>query len=212
MNVSSLLLALGWILWCFLHSVLISRGVGGRLVLRMGECGKYFRLGYNLIAFITLVPMMVATARLQGMEIYSWKGGWVALRVLLLASSLLLFYGGSRRYDLGYFLGVKQIRFGEQHVLLTEQQQFSRSGVFAVTRHPWYLGSLLFLWTVLPVYHLGSVVAAAVLSAYLVIGTRLEERKLLAEFGDAYRSYRQEVSMFFPWKWLRNVWRVKKCG
>jgi protein-S-isoprenylcysteine O-methyltransferase Ste14 len=40
-----------------------------------------------------------------------------------------------------------------------------------------------------------------VLSAYLVIGTLLEERKLVLEFGDKYREYQRQVSMFIPLKW-----------
>jgi beta-lactamase class D len=41
-----------------------------------------------------------------------------------------------------------------------------------------------------------------VLSAYLVIGTLLEERKLMLEFGKEYRDYQGRVSMFLPIKWL----------
>ena len=37
----------------------------------------------------------------------------------------------------------------------------------------------------------------------LLIGSRLEENKLLQEFGDDYRQYQQQVSMLFPYKWLK---------
>jgi hypothetical protein len=37
-----------------------------------------------------------------------------------------------------------------------------------------------------------------------VIGTFLEERKLVREFGDRYRKYQAEVSMFIPLKWLQT--------
>jgi protein-S-isoprenylcysteine O-methyltransferase Ste14 len=36
-----------------------------------------------------------------------------------------------------------------------------------------------------------------------VIGTILEERKLVREFGEPYREYQRNVSMFFPYKWLK---------
>ena len=42
-----------------------------------------------------------------------------------------------------------------------------------------------------------------VLSLYLVIGAFLEERKLLREFGDAYRQYQNRVSMLLPLKWIQ---------
>jgi protein-S-isoprenylcysteine O-methyltransferase Ste14 len=37
-----------------------------------------------------------------------------------------------------------------------------------------------------------------------VIGTLLEERKLVLEFGDKYKEYQRQVSMFIPLKWLRE--------
>ena len=43
-----------------------------------------------------------------------------------------------------------------------------------------------------------------VLSVYLVVGTILEERKLVLEYGQVYRQYQHEVSMFVPWRWLMN--------
>jgi protein-S-isoprenylcysteine O-methyltransferase Ste14 len=42
-----------------------------------------------------------------------------------------------------------------------------------------------------------------VISAYFVVGTILEERKLLLEFGEKYREYQKSVSMFIPYKWLK---------
>jgi protein-S-isoprenylcysteine O-methyltransferase Ste14 len=35
-----------------------------------------------------------------------------------------------------------------------------------------------------------------------VIGTFLEEQKLVLEFGDQYKVYQRQVSMFIPLKWL----------
>ena len=37
-----------------------------------------------------------------------------------------------------------------------------------------------------------------VLTAYFIIGSILEERRLLARFGDAYREYQQRVPMLIP--------------
>jgi hypothetical protein len=35
------------------------------------------------------------------------------------------------------------------------------------------------------------------------VGSFLEERKLVREFGDKYQEYQQAVSMLFPWRWLK---------
>jgi protein-S-isoprenylcysteine O-methyltransferase Ste14 len=120
-----------------------------------------------------------------------------------------LFQGGAKKYDLQYFLGVKQLRTGEEHLLLSDTDEFDETGVFSITRHPWYFGSLLLLWSILPQYSLPVFLTACILSMYLVIGTMLEERKIIARYGDGYRRYQQRVSMLFPWKWLRQLFRKR---
>ena len=48
---------------------------------------------------------------------------------------------------------------------------------------------------------------ALILTVYLIIGTFLEERKLVYEFGDQYRNYQKQVSMLLPLKWLNLKFR-----
>ncbi len=71
-----------------------------------------------------------------------------------------------------------------------------------MTRHPWYLGSLCLIWSVLSAYPAKSFAVASMLSIYLIVGTMLEERKIMSLYGDVYSEYRAKVSMLFPWKWL----------
>lgn len=202
-------LACGWGLWCVLHSLLIAPRMSTLLVSLLGRYRYYFRLLYNLFAGVTLAPLMVVTAMMDGGRVFSWQGAWHILRFAMLTVALLLFSSGARYYDFGFFLGIRQIRERRQPKLLADSQQFSRNGALGIVRHPWYLGSLLVLWSILPAYHLASVVGAVVLSLYLVVGTFLEEKKLVADFGEAYRSYRHEVSMLIPVKWIRTLFQRK---
>jgi protein-S-isoprenylcysteine O-methyltransferase Ste14 len=41
-------------------------------------------------------------------------------------------------------------------------------------------------------------------SAWIYIGTVLEERDLVEQFGDAYREYQKKVSMLFPLQWIKK--------
>lgn len=193
-----------WIGWCAVHSLLIDPVVSGAIEKRMPGVVRYYRLLYNVLALLTLLPLAVVTGLAVGPPVFSWQGWGNIVRVLLLVCAFLLFWGGAKKYDMQYFLGFKQMRTGETHLLLTDSPEFAAEGVFGLVRHPWYLGSLLLIWSALPEYPLPKLLAAAILSCYLVIGSLLEERKILARHGESYRAYQNRASMLFPWKWLKK--------
>ncbi len=190
-----------------MHSLLIDAATLRRMKARVSGLMRYYRLLYNGLSLITLIPLILLTRTLEGPIIVRWTGYAVALRVGLLVIALLLFRGGAKKYDVQYFLGLKQLQTGEEHLLLNDKEEFLETGIFAITRHPWYLGSLFFIWSGLAEYPLPFFLVACILSVYLVIGTILEERKIVAQYGEIYCRYRQRVSMLFPWKWLAGLLR-----
>lgn len=43
-----------------------------------------------------------------------------------------------------------------------------------------------------------------IFTSYLIVGTYLEEKKLIGEFGEKYLAYQKRVSMLIPYKWLKS--------
>ena len=69
---------------------------------------------------------------------------------------------------------------------------------YRYVRHPLYLGFVIGLWAA-PHMSLGHLIFAIGATGYILVGIFLEERDLVAHFGDAYRGYQKRVSMLLPW-------------
>ena len=190
------------IAWCVLHSVMISISVTDYVKKNLGSTFRFYRLFYNLVAIITLIPVAVFAHSIRTQVIFQWSGYMRIGQVILLAISFLLFFLGGRHYDVRQFLGIQQIKKGTSHKAITDTGELNTSGVLGITRHPWYLAALLLIWA--RQMDVSIIVVNLILTFYLIVGTLLEERKLLREFGEEYRTYQKKVSMLIPYKWFKS--------
>ena len=192
---------LGWIIWCTLHSFLISMPVKEYMKRRLRDRFRFYRLFYGAFSLATLTPLVLYCVSIRQGPIFRWKGTLTVIAYLLLVAGVGLFCIGGRNYSLFRFLGITQIRKGESNGSLSGYNSFVVSGIHRIIRHPWYLGGIVIVWAedLSP----SAVLINLVISSYFVIGTFLEEGKMVREFGDRYREYQRNVSMFFPYKWLK---------
>lgn len=77
-----------------------------------------------------------------------------------------------------------------------EPPAFKAPGLYRYSRHPMMIGTLLFLWAS-PVMTRGHLLFSTVLSLYILLAVRWEERDLERIHGTAFADYRQAVS-----RWL----------
>ncbi len=79
---------------------------------------------------------------------------------------------------------------------------FVTPGPYGFVRHPLYFGFLVAFWSA-PVMTAGHLFFAVMCTAYILVAIQFEEHDLITYYGDAYRRYRQQVSMLIPWpsKW-----------
>ncbi len=190
------LTALAATLWCALHSLLITPGFEAWLQRRVGPRAAWHRLAYTLFSTITLIAVWFLFHRHPGDPLWQWHGPWQLLRWTLLLAAATLGWLGARRYDGGVLLGLQQVR-DLRAGRTPPPPRFSRDGVLGLIRHPWYAAGLLILAVGLD-YTTTNVVWRGIFVLYLLVGTQLEERKLVRTFGDDYRAYQREVPAFLP--------------
>ncbi len=192
-----LILSSIWAGYCFLHSFLISIRFTNYLTRVLKNYYSFYRLFYVLISLVLLVWVINYTAPLDTTIIITYVPPWSIIRQVMMWGSLLMFFWAFFfNYDSLSFFGIRQILNFKKLKTTNPSEEIKKNGLLAVTRHPMYLALIIYLWS--QTFRVADIVVNIVLTIYVIIGTVLEEKKLVLEFGDAYRKYQQEVPMLVP--------------
>lgn len=181
-------MALGaaWAAYAALHSWLASPAIKSWARNRWPGVASRYRLVYNVLAVVLLIPPLALNYGIASVELWSWPRPWNYLANGLAVAALAGFYWSLRHYDSREFLGLRA----------ASRQGLRISPLHRHLRHPWYFFALILIWT--RDMDSAFLVTAAMITLYFIVGSRLEESQLIREYGDAYRRYRERVPGLFP--------------
>ncbi|MBI4965707.1 MAG: isoprenylcysteine carboxylmethyltransferase family protein [Desulfomonile tiedjei] len=183
-----------WIVWCVVHSLLNSEGPIGKTRVVSHYLGPYYRLIYSVVAVATLALVWWLIPREGETSIWHWHGPFRWAQLSLWVVAAVMFYLSFRWINIWRFLGLSALGIGSRP--RASETELVTWGIYGVVRHPQFLAGLILLWS----RNLNdtALVTNIALSLYLIIGARIEEKRLLAKLGDEYRKYRSEVPGFIP--------------
>ncbi|MFA5385189.1 MAG: isoprenylcysteine carboxylmethyltransferase family protein [Eubacteriales bacterium] len=148
-----------------------------------------------LISILLFIPLINFTAQLDNEVIIYYTWPFNIIRYMLICVSLLtLFWAFFFNYDTLSFFGIRQILNAMKKKKFNHEVK--KSGLLGIVRHPMYTALIIFLWC--QTFSMVDIIVNTLLTIYIVIGTILEEKKLVLEFGNAYIEYQKEVPMLIP--------------
>jgi len=186
-----IILAIVWIIYCVLHSLLASDWLKRRLKTRMKNY-KWYRLWYSLFAFVFLVVLLYFQVNMTTVTLFISKSIVFILGLVLCLSGLVLMVACIYKY----FMNLSGLR---SLIIENFSAELEITGVHRYVRHPLYLGTFAFIWGLLLLFpYVSLLIADSIITIYTLVAIEFEEKKLEAEFGDSYARYKASVPKLIP--------------
>ena len=197
---SWLLIFLATVIYCLAHSLLATLGAKSWAQRRFGiAANRWYRLAYNLFAVISGLPILGLLIALPDQMLYKIPFPLIYLTILGQSAGILIIVIGIWQTDLWKFVGLRQISKPDG----SSSSEMTTDGLYRWVRHPLYTGGLLLIWLV-PMMTLNLLILIVLLTIYLVVGAKLEEKRLIHEYGDRYLEYQKCVPMLLPMPWKKK--------
>ncbi len=196
-SIELLVLALAWLAYGALHSLLASLDCKAWFQARWPQHVYAYRVAFNVLAIVLLFPILALEQSIDAMPLWSWSGVIKVITLSLMLAAVAGFIWSTRYYDMSHFMGIRQWRNKES--TSDDDAAFTISPLHRFVRHPWYAFALVILW----VRDVENTTLATnlMVSGYFIIGARLEENKLVIQFGERYREYQRRVPALVPRPW-----------
>lgn len=216
---ASLVLFVYFLFFGVLWAVEITSSPAARLAWDGLLCGAFFLQHSGMIRHGAKKRLARHIPVIYHPALYSIASGTVLFAVILLwqpSDQLLLDLPGPPRWLVlglsllamaGFAWGVHSLREFDPFGTLALRARlrgvpppaagFVARGPYRYVRHPLYLFTLLLIWATSRL-STDRLLFNVLWTAWIVVGTTLEERDLLVEFGPTYRRYQAQVPMLIP--------------
>ena len=179
MNPYVILIA-GWLVYFALHSAM---------------AGRVNRIVYVLISTLGLLALLFYNGSIHSLKFFVSEGPVRYVSLMLTTFGVMIIQTSFRQYNFKGFIG-----------LSSEPSQLRTDGILQYVRHPIQAGIILIvLGFFFFIPNLPTLISCLCALIYIPIGIYLEEKKLVAMYGDQYIEYRKKVPAIVPNRLLQKV-------
>lgn len=182
-----------WILFCFQHSLFASEWWKLKMRRLFGKSFRFYRFYYSVFSMISLGILLYFQFTIHSAALWKITGLLRFMALVTAMAGVIIMMACMRKY-IASVSGLKAFS-GKKHTASVLQTE----GLHSYTRHPLYFGTLIFIWSLFLLVPLWSnLIVCTLISIYTITGIHIEERKLIIEFGDCYKTYSRKVPMLIP--------------
>jgi methanethiol S-methyltransferase len=182
MQMQYLILIAGWIVYFTIHSLLASPAIKRRFPF------AGYRIVYVIVSVAGFLAMLLYNGNIEAANFFVSRGFPRYASLLLTTVGVMIIQGSFRQYSFKGFVGVKN-----------EASELKTDGILGYVRHPIYTGTILIIiGFFLFIPNMPTLLSCICMLLYLPIGIYLEEKKLVAMYGNAYLEYKNKVPALFP--------------
>lgn len=191
-----------WIGYFLIHSLTASLTLKRWVANHFGTLMPAYRLTFNFLSTVLLIPILLLSYNWRSEPLWHWSPLLFWLTLIITLITIIAFFISTRYYDMAEFMGTRQWR--ERNDQVEDQEQFVIGKFHRFVRHPWYTMAIIIIWCreMDPIM----LTNAIMITLYLIIGSRLEERKLVQYHGEVYKHYCHHVPGLIPrpWRYLSS--------